>query len=86
MAKIKVKAFAIMRDCGDGSQSCKIVATKQMALDNLGFSSEEDMKENYTCFYENGGFQEVEMEIEEVDGVWTISKGFSVNSDNCEMS
>jgi hypothetical protein len=85
MAKIKVKAFAIMRDCGDGSQSCKVVSSKEKALEEIGFTSQEDMDENYTCFYDNGGFKEVEMELEEVDGVWTISKGFYVDTDSCEM-
>ena len=86
MAKIKITAYAIMRDCGDGSQSCKLVGTKEEALKALGYKSEEDMQENWSCFYDNGGFEEVSFEIEEKDGIFSLSKGFYVDTDGMDMN
>lgn len=76
-----------MTDGGDGSVSTKLVATEQEALAYIGFSSKEEMEENYACFYDNGGYRQVTIEIEvgdDLNGI--LTKGFSINTDDCEMS
>lgn len=83
MAKIKIKAYCVMRDGGDGSISCKLVATEKEALETIGFSSKEEMEENYSCFYENGGYKQVEIEVESETNV--VTKGFFLDTDQCEM-
>ena len=82
---IKIKAFLVMRDGGDGSQSCKIVGSKEEAIKSLGYSSEEEMKEKWSAWYDDGGFSETEIEIEEQNGSFVIIKGGSVSTDDMYM-
>jgi hypothetical protein len=81
---IKVKAFLIMRDGGDGSQSCQIVGSKQEAIKSLGYSSEEDMNKRWSNWYEDGGFSEIEIELEEKEGTFVISKGGFASTDDMD--
>ena len=76
--KLKLKCFAVLRDCGDGSQACSIVPTKEDALESLD-RTEEQLADN--CFYEDGCYKEVTMEFELTDGVLSLTDGFYVSSD-----
>lgn len=67
-----------MRDGGDGSQSFELVGTKQEALTSLD-RTEKEIKDG--CFYDDGTFHKVTFEIEEKDGKYTVTKGFSVDTD-----
>lgn len=84
MSKFSVKAHLVMRDGGDGSQSCELVGSRQEAIEALGYSSEEEMQEKWECWYENGGFSQIEIEIEEKDGIFVITKGDYVSTDDME--
>ena len=82
MATIKIKAFVFMRDCGDGSNSCMLLPSKEKVLEKMGYSSEEEMNKKWGCFYDDGGYEEVEIEIEEKDGEFSLKSGFTVSTDD----
>jgi hypothetical protein len=77
--ELKLKCFAVLKDCGDGSQSCSLVASKEDALESLD-RTEEELKEG--CFYEDGAYKEVTMKFDFTDGKLTLIDGFYVSSDS----
>ena len=78
MSKITVSAYAVMKDCGDGSQSFLLAGTKEEALTCLDRTEEEI---EHGCFYDDGAFREVSFELEEKDGKYVVTKGFFVDTD-----
>jgi len=76
--KLELNCFAVLRDCGDGSQACSIVATKEDALESLDRTQEQLDEE---CFYEDGCYRQVTMKFELTDGVLKLTDGFYVSSD-----
>ena len=71
-----INCFLTKKDCGDGTVTICLFKTRQECLDKLN-RTEEQLEEGDT--YNDGCIEEVSLEVEAINGVLCLKKGFNIN-------